>query len=38
MSVRGMKLLALVLCLTQHVACSRSPDAGARGVPLRMGR
>ena len=33
MSVRGMKLLAFVLCLTQYVGCSRSPDAGAPRAP-----
>ena len=29
MSVRGMKLLVLVICLSQYVGCSRSTDAGA---------
>ena len=33
MSVRGMKLLALVFCLGQPVGCSRSPDASAPRAP-----
>jgi len=31
--VRGMKFLALLFCLIQHVACSPSPDAGAPRAP-----
>ncbi len=33
MSVRGIKLLALVFCLSQYLGCSRSPDASAPRAP-----